>query len=303
MHAKHNNIVALSAVERISRSVSGVDGQTHVTQETNRLYRDGQGRTRLESGSTVTITDPVARTTVRLDTKTGVFTKSAGGQRPDESRAMAEPATVEQRQLSSAPRHLGTARFDGVLAEGTARTVTLRRDNAAPVASEVTTWLATELQLAMHTKIVDASGTVYEKAYTDVRTGVALAADLFTVPPGYRAADPAAVAAVDCPLTAVPNPLFLDSFGPFLAFGSQVGVTDFPNAACLIVNTAAYVESPLWAFTTTPLGLPFFEWVFFDTGGPVPFLPWTAFGLSCYQAANLEDTTEGCGLVVLNIWP
>ncbi|HEU5472979.1 MAG TPA: hypothetical protein VFV67_20225 [Actinophytocola sp.] len=298
---EQSSIVALSAVERISRSVAGPDGRPQTTQETNKLYRDGQGRTRLESGSTVTITDPVAKTTVRLDTKTGVFTRSAGAQRPDAGQA--SPATVQRQQLSSAPRSLGTATVGGVRAEGSARTVTLNRDNAKPIASEVTTWLARDIQLAVRTQVVDAAGARYEKTYTDIRTGVSLAADLFTVPAGYRAADPTAVAAVDCPVAVVPNPLFIDSFGPFLGAGFQAGVTDFPNAACLIVNSAAIVESPLWAVDTTPLGLPFFEWFFFDTGLPVPFLPWTAFGASCYQAANLEDTTEACGLVILTVWP
>ena len=56
--------VALSAVEQISRSSLGMDGLLHTTQEQDRLYRDGQGRTRHESGSVVTINDPVAGTTV-----------------------------------------------------------------------------------------------------------------------------------------------------------------------------------------------------------------------------------------------
>jgi hypothetical protein len=54
----------------------------HATQEKNRLYRDGQGRTRHESGSVVTISDPVAGTTVRMDTRGGTYTKTLAPQKP-----------------------------------------------------------------------------------------------------------------------------------------------------------------------------------------------------------------------------
>jgi hypothetical protein len=297
--ATEAKIVPLQAVEQITRTAAGVDGK-QVTRETNRLYRDDQGRIRHESGSLVTITDPVAGTTVRLDFGTGTYTSSASGQRPSGDPAASGP-TVKQQQLSSAPRSLGTATMAGVLVEGTAHTVTIPRTNAEPITKEVTNWLSRDLKLAVQTRIVEATGAEYVRTYTDIQAAVAPPAELFTVPAGYRAADSVTPTALPCPVSAAPNPLFLDSFGWFLGAGIQRGQTDYPTFGCVITYTEAGVQYPLWAVGEST-GIDSFEWLFYDTGGPLPWVPWIAFGYSCYQAANAEFITSACGDVQLIVW-
>ncbi|MFD5318096.1 hypothetical protein [Streptomyces sp. NPDC127098] len=299
-------VVPLSAVELISRSDAGTGArQGSAAREENRYYRDSQGRTRYESGSTVTIVDPVAGTTVRLDEETREFTRTTA---PPETADAPEPAAtapdVEQRQLSSEPRDLGTRRMSGVRVEGSSYTVTVPRETAPPATREVTVWLSTDVQLDVRTHIVDETGAEYTRTYTDIQTGVEPAADLFTVPSGYRAADPV-VATQDttCPLDISPDPLLLVSYGWALDARSQTGYTDAVNRGCVIANTAAVVEYPLWAAPVSSyLGLPSFEWLFYDTGGPVPYDGYVAFGSAGFLAYSPEDTTEKWSVVVLYVF-
>lgn len=295
--AAEAKIVPLQAVEQITRSADG----KQLTRELNRLYRDDQGRTRHESGSMVTITDPVAGTTVRLDTKAGTYsTRSASAPRPDEAPAASGP---EVKQLPGpTARSLGTATMAGVAVEGIGHTVTFPRNNGKAITKEYTNWLSRDLKLAVQTRIADESGAEYVRTYTDIRAGVALPADLFTVPAGYRVADPVAPSALPCPLTVAPDPLLLDSFPWFLGAGVQGGYTDHPNYGCAITYTEATVTWPLWA-TPWASGTDYFEWLFYDTGLPVPWLPWLAYGLSCYNATNAEFGSSACGEVLLFIWP
>ncbi|MDT0319386.1 hypothetical protein [Streptomyces millisiae] len=303
-------VVPLSAVELISRSDAGTGArQGAAAREENRYYRDSQGRTRYESGSTVTIVDPVAGTTVRLDEETREFTRTTApegrdGQPAAPPEAAAEAPDVARRQLSSEPRDLGTRRMSGVRVEGSSYTVTVPRETAPPATQEVTVWLSTDVQLDVRTHIVDETGAEYTRSYTDIEAGVEPSADLFTVPSGYREADPV-VAAQDttCPLDISPDPLLLVSYGWALDARSQSGSTDAVNRGCVIANSAAVVEYPLWAAPVTPyLGLPYFEWLFYDTGGPVPYDGYVSFGSAGFLAYSPEDTTEKWSLVVLYVF-
>src|SRR6185369_771002 len=116
-------VVPLRADEQISRSLVAADGRQQVTHETNRLYRDSLGRTRLEAGSVVTISDPAARTTIQLDLRNHLFVQSvtppaSTGTATLGSSAQAGPATGKTQQLSSPPQDLGTATIGGVRAQG-----------------------------------------------------------------------------------------------------------------------------------------------------------------------------------------
>ncbi|TDC22764.1 hypothetical protein E1265_14810 [Streptomyces sp. 8K308] len=305
----HGEVVPLSAVELISRSDAEPGARQETTREENHYYRDSQGRTRYESGSTVTIVDPVAGTTVHLDEERREFTRTTaprGGS--GEPAAAPEPAVtapdVEQRQLSSEPRDLGTRRMSGVPVEGSSYTVTIPRETAPPATQEVTVWLSSVIGLDVRTQIVDETGAEYTRTYTDIEVGVEPSADLFTVPSGYREADPV-MAAQDttCPLDISPDPLLLVSYGWALDARSQTGYTDAVNRGCVIANTAAVVEYPLWAAPVSPyLGLPSFEWLFYDTGGPVPYDGYVAFGSAGFLAYSPEDTTEKWSLVVLYVF-
>lgn len=299
--------VALTAVEQVTRLSLGADGLLHATQEQNRFYRDAQGRTRHESGSVVTIDDPVARTSVRMDTKAGTYTKTSAPRKPSQPPATTGPVRTTPQKLASEPKSLGTARFGNVRAEGRAYTVTTARDNAAPVTREVTTWLAPDIQLAVQIRVVEASGAGYTRTYTDIRTKTAPAAELFAVPAGYRLLDQTAATvqqAPECPLTIVPDPLILTSFPGYLDGNYHIGYTDFPNAGCIIAQAAAALNpfDVLQVAQATPIGLPAFAWFWYDNGGLVPFLPYVVFGESAFLAANIEHATVGYSLVVLTVF-
>jgi hypothetical protein len=295
-------VVPLSADLTITRTTVGADGELRVERETSRLYRDSLGRTRTEDGSSVTINDPTTQTTVRLDPEARTFRRMT----PD--RSTLEPSaprgTIARHQrLASPPRLLGEAVVGGVLAEGREYTVTVPAREGLPArVHEVTTWLSADLQLAVQTRVVAESGEVYEQTYTDIRAGSEPAAALFQVPAGYQQADPTAAGPTQatCPIS-YPDPVVITSFGSFLGAGFVTAFTD-ANAGCLFVADAAVFELPLDGFPTTALLQTVDEWFVFDTGLPVPFLPYTAFGDIGFAAASTGDATVVDSLVILQIF-
>src|SRR5688572_29912546 len=92
--APHIGLAPLSA-DQITRS-----GET---VSTAKLYRDSKGRTRVETGSTVTIADPATQTTIRLDVLNGTFQQITRKPSP-------RPATVQRHETLAGPsRSRGTA--------------------------------------------------------------------------------------------------------------------------------------------------------------------------------------------------
>jgi len=292
--AAQAKIVPLSADVEVVRS-----GAKDVT--TSRLYRDSQGRTRTESGTQVTISDPTTRTTLKLDTRSRTYKRSTSA--PADTAKAAGPS--QNQTLASAPRALGTAQVQGVQAVGSAYTVTIPAYKTRPaIKKEVTIWLSSQVQLPVVTRVVDSSGQAYSQTYTNIRAGVEPAASLFTLPTGYREARAGTSGATiqeTCPLLNEPDPLILESFGPFLGSGVVNATTD-PQIGCIFVADAWYFEYPLEGFRTVPLGLPFDQWFVYDNGGLLPFVPYVAFGDIAFAAASLEDATIKDSLIILTVF-
>lgn len=269
--------------------------QSNGTVSTAKLYRDSKGRTRTETGTTATITDATAQTTIRLDLASGTFQQLT-------RKPSARPATVQRNESLAGPaRSLGTATIQGVRAEGRAYTVTTPALGSQPAKTrDVTIWLATDLQLAVQTRI----GTSYEQSYTNILAGVEPSAELFTIPAGFKQAAPVTERAginAPCPLSNV-DPLILNSYDFFLGAGYVFAVTD-PAVGCFFAADAAAFEYPLSGFPTFPLGYPYDEWFTYDNGGGgLPFLPWVAFGDVAWLAFNGSDTTTKDSLIVLTVW-
>lgn len=294
-------IVPLTADLEISRSTG---------KSTTHVYRDSQGRTRQDTGSSVTITDPGTRTTVYLDVADRTFRRvtsnpTAGAPAPGSDMASASGS----RPLSSAPRALGTTQMQGVRVEGQAYTVTIPAYKTRPALhKEVTIWLSTDVQLPVQTKVVDSSGQQYTQTYTNIRAGVEPAASLFTVPAGYRPADApraatqATTSDTSCPLLNEPDPLVLESFGPALGSGVINATTD-PQRGCIFFADSWVFEYPLEGFRTVPLGLPFDQWFVYDNGGLLPFVPYVAFGDIAFLATNFtEDATVKDSFIILTVF-
>lgn len=278
--------------------VTGASGTT-----TDRLYRDSAGRTRYESGASVTISDPATRTTYKLDTATRTYQR----QTRDTARSAPRPEHTVRRGLTSTMRGLGTSVVNGVAAEGRTYTVTTPADKLRPErVRDVTMWLAKSVQLPVSLRITGASGLEYSMSYTGIRIGVEPAAELFTVPAGYREAGkpgaPGRGVNEDCPIGTSPDPLVLNSYDMFWAYGYVTAVTE-PNYGCAFHADGGYFQYPLWGQPTTPIGYWFDQWVAYDTGGGgLPYLPWVALGDIPVLAANTEDTTVKDALVVLTVW-
>jgi hypothetical protein len=303
-------IVPLSADLRITRTIVDADGQQRVERETNILYRDSQGRTRTEDGSSVTISDPVTGTTIVLDTEAHTFQRSVDGL---ESAAPRDDGTIApNRQVTSASRPLGERVIEGVRAEGRGHTVTVPAQGRFPSRQhDVTLWASTELQLPLRTRVAKDTGDVYEQAYTNIQAGSEPAAALFQIPAGYQEADPAAAprpaqtteagtAQATCPISYL-DPVVLISFETFVMYSPVPAVTDI-GLGCIIVESAVAWQWPLDIYQGTPLFLPTFWWDAWYWGWYVPWLPYTAFGVAAFAAASTADATIVDSLIVLEVF-
>lgn len=303
--------VPLSADLLITRTVVGRDGQRRVEQETNRLYRDSQGRTRAEDGSSVTISNPAARTTIVLDTKAGTFQRYLGGKSGPQSAAPRSDGTsAPDRQITSTPRPLGTKVISGIRAEGRTYTVTTAAHGRFPARQrEVTMWSSRDVQLPVRTRVAEESGYVYEQTYTNIRVGGEPSAALFQIPAGYREADRTArpdrstratAAAANCPIDYY-DPIVMFTFYPYPIYSPVPAVTD-ASQGCVFVADAAAWQYPLILVPETPLLLPVDVWGAYYLSDPVPWLPWTAFGSVGFAAASTEDATVVDTLIILDIF-
>jgi hypothetical protein len=276
--------------------ISKTDGVRPAMQETRHVYRDSHGRTRVEAGTSVTITDPANRMTVRLDANNHTFQRSPQP-KPDTTREV--PNEAQGKQMSSPPRPLGTRTIQGVPAQGQSSTVTIPATNGLPARQkEVTTWRSTQLQIPVQTRVVEASGAGYTQTYTNIHSGSEPAAGLFAVPAGYHEATAGDVraASTDCSLDIVPDPVVVLTIPYLLGYSDVFAFTSVDNA-CLFVADAAAWELPLWLRPVSPLLLPVDWWFARDTG----LYPgvWAAFGDIAFLASNVQTSTVRDTLVIL----
>ena len=129
------------------------DGTRTTKRQTRKLFRDGQGRERIERGVTVLvieIDDPVAGFRFMLDTARKVARRS--------KLVVAPPNTVRALTETPAPgpgakvvtQSLGTRMIEGVSAVGTLDTTSTSGSN--PIVSTVETWRSPELRMMLLVK-------------------------------------------------------------------------------------------------------------------------------------------------------
>jgi hypothetical protein len=297
-------VVPLSAELRITHTTIGPDGEPQTTHETNHLYRDSLGRTRTEAGSSVTISDPATGTAVILDTAAGTFREVSRTQSGFSAESRSGDISPNEG-LASTARPLGEAVVSGVPVEGIEHTVTVPAWESLPSQEKVVShWRSTEIQLPVRTRVTEPTGEVYEQTYTNIQVGRPASA-MFEVPAGYELAplesSPQPTQQSDpCEILYVPVIPVL-SIGPFLGSSS---VPAFTDEGCTFVADAGQFYLPLHGFPTLPLGLPVDEWFVYDTGLPVPFLPYTTFGAVYFAADDDNDgPTVVASLIILDILP
>lgn len=175
--------VALRATIETSL-VRAIEGGDQVKQSSSAVFwRDQEGRTRLEQGSTVTIYDPVSHAMYLLDSQT------------KKARSIPLPEGKERQRGSASDKthrriKLGTTVIDGGPASGE-RLITILPANSAmgnkkPIQKTTTVWRSEPLQLPVLTIIDDPLIGKLTSRYTNVEKYSSLNPTLFQIPEGYE---------------------------------------------------------------------------------------------------------------------
>ena len=269
---------------------------------TSRFYRDSQGRTRLDEGKLVTITDPVAATTTYLFPEERTYLRQSWDAAEGEQERTSSADTLETTESSR-----GYQSIEGWLTEGREFTIVIPADsklgNKQPVTKRATIWFSKDLQLPVSLEVDDPNNGPSSHRYANVVAGTEPHPALFQVPAGYQVQPPSTdpVMIRRCNLRINPDPLILTSVRPFVyARGTQVATTS-ANRGCVIAAVAAIWQSPLRLTVLTPIGLPTFAVRGSDGGGYVPYNYWVAFGDIAFLATNGQDTTTKDALIVLTV--
>jgi len=183
--------------------------------EVGQFYRDAEGRTRVEIGNHITITDPVARTRYELDTEQQVAHKMplppggprgrgpgdafmpppppppppAGANGPPPTRMMPPPPPPRPDGPRPERKDLGTRQIEGLTAQGWEITRTLPPPPGASegnVTETTQTWVSEELKLPLLMESVVSDGHKHARRFTEIQRHATVDASLFVVPAGYE---------------------------------------------------------------------------------------------------------------------
>lgn len=159
--------------------------------QTGNFYRDSMGRTRVEQGTIVTISDPVARVGFLLDVTSKVAKRVVWGR----NQNIGVSASRTQGYGEGSP--LGTQTIEGVQCTGTKFTSTVPANSALgnrlPIQQATEIWMSDDLklQILLVTENELTGKTSYR--YKNVQTK-APDPTLFQVPQGYQIVDASRVA-------------------------------------------------------------------------------------------------------------
>jgi len=204
-----------SATEVSERTQTLADGTKIHNQTEAQVYRDGQGRTRRETGNTIVIMDPVAHTRYSINTerKTAIvipmaFVGVAGGGR-GAGAGVAVATTSQTWQLTSKvvvdgqdmqvrtikkdardikTEDLGQQPMEGVVAQGSRTTRTINAGeigNDRPISIVSERWFSPQLQTVVMTRQDDPRTGENVFRVTNVQLGEP-DPSLFQVPAGYQ---------------------------------------------------------------------------------------------------------------------
>jgi hypothetical protein len=181
--AQSKSLPAIVAEMEGNRTVHLADGNKLHAAVKATLYRDEQGRTRVEQGSTVTITDPVARETLMLDTARKSVRKFL------HSAAAAAGRHAIGGPTSGYSRPLGRKVIDGIEVVGKAYDQVIPAGSSIGNVREVRrtseVWFAEEVGLPLKIVIRDAIAGDTITTYRILQRGVPLHRSLFVAPEDY----------------------------------------------------------------------------------------------------------------------
>ncbi len=182
-----------SAAESTSFVEKLGDGNVISRQDQSKVYRDSQGRVRVEHTGTppgsqtpqtrITIFDPVAGFSYVLNPADMTAVKMAVQGRRGANTPPPAPANAPQPQVED----LGTRAVNGVAATGTRTTITIpagQIGNAQAIVVTRETWISTALKVPVQIKSSDPRFGTTDLELTGITTSEP-AADLFQVPANY----------------------------------------------------------------------------------------------------------------------
>jgi hypothetical protein len=189
------------------------DGSTSTRSTTGTYYRDSNGRTRLELGNTVVISDPIARTTITLDLAAATTrvmgpptSAPAGSVAPASGSAPPAPVHTSHAVGTAEPvRALGTMNINGFQARGFRGEVVFPAGiggNPVPTRHVSETWRSDDLRLHISTtsttSAVKSGGDVLIRQsveqYRDIMRGAQVDPSLFAIPAGFNVTSPGTAA-------------------------------------------------------------------------------------------------------------
>jgi len=190
-----------SGTESTQRQQTLQDGNNITNQQQSKVYRDSEGRVRMEhtetprNGSTaagktiVTIFDPVAGFSYWLDPVKMTAVKSPLPMPPASSTGATHPQRPARPGVTVTSEDLGTQVINGLSATGTRTTETIAANtfgNAAAIVSTRDVWISTDLKVPVQIKSTDPRfGTSTSQLINVTRTEPDAA--LFQVPGGMGA--------------------------------------------------------------------------------------------------------------------
>jgi hypothetical protein len=194
------------------------DGNQITRKNESKLYRDSEGRTRMErtletigtwtaegeARQNIFINDPVAGVTYILDPRTRTATRSVTAQKEPPRKVPNDPElpelkkkleTLQQGNTHAGQRKtesLGSQTIEGVAAEGTRVTLTIppgKIGNTLPLEIVDETWYSPELQITVMTKHRDPRSGESTYRLTNINRGEP-DRSLFEVPADYALSEP-----------------------------------------------------------------------------------------------------------------
>jgi hypothetical protein len=190
-----------SATETVSTVQTLANGNTITHQDVRQVYRDSQGRIRIErtitpptgSGKSafteIEITDPVSgnRYLLNSSTMTAVQMTLPKPRTSPRSGNTTRPTPPQRPGVTEVTTDLGSKSVNGVNATGKQVTITIAAGaigNAAAITSTRTSWVATDLKVPVSIQSSDPRFGTTDMELTNIVTAEP-DASLFTVPSNY----------------------------------------------------------------------------------------------------------------------
>jgi len=184
--AANKNRPAITADIQLTLVSRAMDGTTLSRTTKGRFVRDAAGRTLLQQGATINISDPVASVSISVDEskKKAVrlqIARPVGAARVPSRSATSSPLPVQ--------RYLGIRDIDGFRSTGT-ETIHITPagspfGNDRPLERVTETWIANDISLPILVIIRDPVSGTLTSQYTNIRVGEEIDSALFGVPAGF----------------------------------------------------------------------------------------------------------------------